>query len=222
MASKQPKNMFIIGAPCTGKTTLLNALKDHLEQTALSAPGSREPRYISEVARTVMKQLHLDRNDIVMSSERSLRLQRAILDAQYQAELPTANGSTDWYISDRSGIDPIVYALLYVSEQGTDELLASNILQALAQKMREGLVFICEAGCSWLADDGVRLMPGSEEDWSRFDFAFQCLLKENEIDYHLISKDTNSLEARVDQILRALEQHALRDTTRLPRCLPRA
>jgi predicted ATPase len=94
-----PLNIFIIGAQCTGKTTIVRALEKHFSEQKLL-----QPVVISEVARRVIQETKIYRQDIRSSLERSLALQKAILQAQHKAEYAAAE---KWYISDRSGVDPV-------------------------------------------------------------------------------------------------------------------
>lgn len=195
MTSKPPKNIFIVGAQCTGKTTLLKALKEYYKDL------DTQPGIISEVARTVMKQLDMDRNDIEFSPERSLMLQKSIMQAQYKAETELSKDSTGWYISDRSGIDPIVYARMFVGEEAARDLLDLTIWTTLEQNMKAGVVFICEAGASWLFDDGTRLMPKDEEDWNRSDQEFRRLLNARHIDYTVVPRHVVDIADRVGLVV---------------------
>ena len=183
MDDHQPRSIFIIGAQCTGKTTLVNALRRHFAETS-----AQPPAIISKVARTVLKQLDITRDDIVNSAERCLMLQKAILLAQFEAERRLADGG-QWYMSDRSALDPVVYAKLFVSETAARALVSLPQWTALEQNMKRGLVFLCESGCNWLVDDGTRLMPKDDDDWARVDAAFRALLEEREIAYVLVQKD---------------------------------
>jgi predicted AAA+ superfamily ATPase len=97
--SELPPNIFIIGAQCTGKTTVVRALEEHFSNKTLD-----QPVVISEVARKVIQDTKIYRDDIRSSRERSLALQKAILQAQHKAEFAAAER---WYISDRSSVDPV-------------------------------------------------------------------------------------------------------------------
>ncbi|KAK3711994.1 hypothetical protein LTR37_009306 [Vermiconidia calcicola] len=198
----RPRNIFIIGAQCTGKTTLVYALKEHFERQLVD--DIPQPVFISELARNVMKQLKIDRHEIATLPERSFTLQKAILHAQDKAEIMVTNEAGGWYISDRSGIDPIVYTRLLVGEDAATELLDSEVWSRLQRNMKDGLVFLCEDGCTWLVDDGTRLMPKDLEDWSKSDHAFRKLLEEKEIGYTLISKDVADI---ADRLCRATHVH---------------
>ena len=195
MANSQPKNIYIIGAQCTGKTTLLEALKSHYAQ--------EQPTIISEVARTVMKNLNFDREDIAMSPEESFRLQKAILQAQYEKEAPFEDATASWFISDRSGIDPIVYARYYVGIEQAKELLDSPQWTFLERNMKAGLVVLCDAGAHWLIDDGIRLMPKNTADWIAFGNAFYTLLKERDIRSIVIPNDLIKISDRAAAVVEA-------------------
>lgn len=102
--STRPKNLYIIGAQCTGKTTIVNALRDHFNRE-----GSRiwrgkpisPPAFIVELARTVLVKHDFRAEDITSSPTRSLQLQNLILQAQAEAERAV---SDVWFVSDRSGL----------------------------------------------------------------------------------------------------------------------
>jgi predicted ATPase len=159
-----PKNIFVVGAQCTGKTTVVNALEKHFarpENRVSSLFHTRTPTIIREVARNVLKQ---DKSSPI----RVLQLQKRILQAQFEAEnAGSSSSSSNWYISDRSGIDPIAYARVFVGEEAAEELLASTVWGELDQRMKRGIVVLCEAGCSCLVDDGTRLIPMDVKDWMR-------------------------------------------------------
>lgn len=67
---------------------------------------------------------------------------------------------------------------------------------------------LCEAGCSWLVDDGTRLMPDDLDAWMRVDAAFRALLEARGINYIVISKRMVSLKERVDAVRMVVEEGA--------------
>jgi Type IV secretory pathway, VirB11 components, and related ATPases involved in archaeal flagella biosynthesis len=204
-------SIYIIGPQCTGKTTLVNALYKHFttDNPDRSIPP---PAIISEVARTVLREHHFTARD-VRDPVRSLKLQKLILQAQAKAErdilanLQNTN-DTKWFISDRSGADPIAYALRYVGRDAAKESLVSAATgewtRELKPRMQQSLVVICEAGleaASWLKDDGVRLMPTNLEEWKRLNGVFCGLLKEEEVPYVLLPAMLGKLEDRVEFVV---------------------
>ncbi|KAI8935052.1 hypothetical protein NX059_008716 [Plenodomus lindquistii] len=191
------KNIYIIGAQCTGKTTLVNALDNSFKRN----PDDQSPLVIREVARKVLKQRQFTRVDITTSPERALELQQHILTAQHDAETTACSTtSVDWYICDRSGLDPIVYTRCFVGEGAAAEMLSSEVWQELESRMKKGVVILCEAGCDWLTDDGVRLMPKDVEDWMRIDVAFRDLLKIRGIAFSILSRDIVELDDRIKSV----------------------
>jgi nicotinamide riboside kinase len=194
------KNLHIIGAQSTGKTTLVNALEEHfdLRRSPQEARPS-QPLIIREVARTVLKEKGFNREDITTSPTRALQLQKHILDTQHNAECEINVSSTPkWYICDRSGLDPLVYAKYFVGQEASAEMLASRNWVELEAWMKAGIVILCEAGCHWLKDDGIRLMPNDADEWIRIDDTFRSLLEEREIQYSVLPKDLADLGERVD------------------------
>jgi nicotinamide riboside kinase len=203
--------LYIIGAQCTGKTTLVNALETefcHIEAILSTQGVFSKPVVIREVARTVLREKQFNRHDITTSPSRALQLQKHILDAQFAAEKAAIglDTPTAWYISDRSGLDPIVYAQLFVGEEAAGQMLASEEWRELEQRMKAGIVILCEAGCSWLVDDGTRLMPEGMEQWMRIDSVFHELLAARDIRYTVVPKDVVSLEARVKLVQECLRK----------------
>ena len=132
--------------------------------------------------------------DITDSKTRSLSLQRLILKAQLRAEQTIGS---EWFISDRSGLDPLVYAKQYVGESEARELIEAAEWVELRQHMRQSAVVVCEAGTSWLSDDGVRLMPTNKEEWMTFHQTFCTFLEESAIKYTVLSNSVLSLDDRV-------------------------
>jgi hypothetical protein len=142
------KNIYVIGAQSTGKTTLVDALEDCLSLDNSSRNGqSKQPYIIREVARKVLEEKGYSRVDIETSTTRALQLQQHILEAQHNAELEaTAQGTSPWYISDRSGLDPIVYASIFGGAEAAETMLASEIWLEMEARMKAGVVVLCEAG----------------------------------------------------------------------------
>ncbi|KAF2823710.1 hypothetical protein CC86DRAFT_298303 [Ophiobolus disseminans] len=202
------RNIYIIGAQSTGKTTLVDALESRLgiRAAATHEVRARKPPVIREVARTVLKEKGFNREDITTSRARALQLQQHILEAQYTAELETSTSdASSWYICDRSGLDPIVYAKCFVGTEAAAAMLGSRSWLQLESRMKAGIVILCEAGCRWLVDDGIRLMPGDAEEWLRIDDAFRDLLNMRGIDFSIVPKDLADIEERVDLVERLLD-----------------
>jgi nicotinamide riboside kinase len=202
------RNIYIIGAQSTGKTTLVNALESYLNECANTNSGKwpQNPLIIREVARTVLKDKNFSREDITTSPIRALQLQQHILRAQYEAETTAcARDASAWYICDRSGLDPIVYAACFIGAEPAAEMLTSKVWLELENRMKEGIVVVCEAGCHWLKDDGVRLMPSNEEEWMRIDHAFRGLLKARGISFSILSKDMEDIKERVEYVQMLIE-----------------
>jgi hypothetical protein len=99
--------------------------------------------------------------------------------------------------------------LLFVGEDAAKQLLSSPTYLVLEDNMKRGLVFVCEAGCSWLIDDGTRLMPKDLMEWSNCDQAFRDLLMERGIDYHVIPRDIIDIRARVELVVNKLAERSV-------------
>ncbi|KAG7419614.1 hypothetical protein Forpe1208_v003414 [Fusarium oxysporum f. sp. rapae] len=113
-------NIYIIGPQSTGKTTLVNKLQSDLEHW-LADTSVDKPQIIPEVARTVLRKHKYSAEDIQTSTTRCLELQQLILEAQAEAEKEALRTSS-WFISDRSGFDPSVYAKRYAAPDAVGKL----------------------------------------------------------------------------------------------------
>jgi hypothetical protein len=116
----------------------------------------------------------------------------------------SGNPVDTWFISDRSGLDAIVYAKHFVGNEAAAEMISSAEWKSLEQTMRAGLVVLCEAGCAWLVDDGTRLMPKDVADWLRFDSVFREVLDTVDMHTLVIPKDLAHIQDRVQAVLDAL------------------
>lgn len=199
------RNIYIVGAQSVGKTTLVNALARYFEEVAIEqAKPLLQPRLVKEVARGVLRRHNFSADDIVSSKSRALELQRLILEAQAEAE--KAAGDEGWYISDRSGIDPLVYARRYAGEGKLSGLMQSHAWRYLEPNMRTGLVVVCEAGGEWLLDDGVRLMPEDRAAWLEVHEEFCRILSEVKIDFQVLPASLRELDARVQFVVRRWQE----------------
>ncbi|PVH96981.1 hypothetical protein DM02DRAFT_534144 [Periconia macrospinosa] len=202
--------LYIIGAQSTGKTTLANAFEDFYRDKSVRSEAATPtaPTVIREVARKVFKEKGYVREDITASPARALEIQKNILAAQLKSENSAINHAppSGWYISDRSGLDPIVYAHLFVSEEAATEMLNTEGWRELRKYMKAGVVLLCEAGCRWLVDDGMRMMPEGREQWMKIDGAFRELLDREGISYSVVSKDMESIAERVEFVQEQLKR----------------
>ena len=122
-----------------------------------------------------------------------------MIEAQYATEKVAE--TSQWFISDRSGFDPIVYARRYVGEEGARSLMEMEIWGELKERMGRSLVVVCEAGADWLVDDGVRLMPENKEDWVAFHDLFCELLRDAGLDFVVLPCEMKHLAERVRFVL---------------------
>ncbi|KAL5084846.1 hypothetical protein Trisim1_011406 [Trichoderma cf. simile WF8] len=187
----KPKNIYIIGAQCTGKTSLVNALESSFTDLFSTTP----PIIVREVARSVLKIHGFTASDITSDPTRCLQLQALILEAQFNSERDALT-ENPWIISDRSGIDPIIYASRHIGSEAVNLMTSSNYWQELRDRMSQSLVFVCETVEDWLVSDGVRLMPRDVEDWKEYDNEFCRMLESAEIPYQMIPCSVKSLEDR--------------------------
>ncbi|KAH1747973.1 hypothetical protein KXW33_001714 [Aspergillus fumigatus] len=187
--------LYIIGAQCTGKTTLVKALSDALPQRHPSLP----PHPITEVARKVLCEFGFTRDDITSDPSRALQLQELILKAQFEEESKATTNAT--VLCDRSGADPIVYAVKYGPPHAQEMLEKCREWQVLRDRMRDSLVILCPPHREWLTDDGVRLMACSWTEWEDLHLVFLHVLKTNTISFYVIPEELMELQDRVGFVL---------------------
>ncbi|KAH6889765.1 AAA domain-containing protein [Thelonectria olida] len=182
MSHREPVNIYIVGAQCTGKTTLFNALWPSFRSShdTVSPPG-----IIEERARIVHKVHKFTADDIISSSDRCLQLQSLILHAQHDAETEALRDS-QWIISDRSGLDPIVYAHRHLGPKTAANMMKSAAWRELRPRMEKSLIFVCEPGADWLVDDGLRLVPRDREDWDGIHRDFCQVLEQTGLRYEIV------------------------------------
>ncbi|OJT07640.1 hypothetical protein TRAPUB_1500, partial [Trametes pubescens] len=179
--------VFVLGPSSSGKTTLCDALAQELQV--------QPPQYIKEVARSVMKTHDFTRDDTD-----TYEMQHAIMSAQLDAEeqataaLTTTklNSGSVVVLSDRSAIDPIVYASTSTVPGAMDRrqrLLDDSRLQVVLEPVPE-----------WIHDDGVRSL---EDPWE-YNEALFTTLKQLDIPYVVIGQEKKDILARVGFVMERL------------------
>ncbi|KAF4956900.1 hypothetical protein FGADI_3503 [Fusarium gaditjirri] len=194
MANSDVPNIYIIGPQSTGKTTLVNELQNIIEH-CLADTSIDKPQIVSEVARTVLAKHKYSAEDILASTTRCLELQQLILEAQASSEKDALRTSS-WFISDRSGFDPLVYAKRYAAPNAVAQLQQLPAWKEVKMRMERSLVVVCEAGTPWLMDDGVRLMPGSDKEWMQLFHDFCRMLDEVGLGYCVVPRTVLDISER--------------------------
>ena len=134
--SRTGKAIFVLGPSSSGKSTLCDALARYLDLD--------RSRYVREVARTVMREQGFTRKDVD-----TYAMQHAIMAAQLKAEQKILESSEDSadegcvvMLSDRSAVDPIVYATTSRSPGGEDmrrKLMKNENFQGVLPFYRQSL-----------------------------------------------------------------------------------
>ncbi|KAF4502471.1 P-loop containing nucleoside triphosphate hydrolase [Fusarium agapanthi] len=187
-------NIYIIGPQSTGKTTLVNKLQAELEHS-LADSSIDKPQIVSEVARTVLAKHKYSARDIQTSTIRCFELQQLILEAQASSEKEALETSS-WFISDRSGFDPLVYAKRYAAPGAVQTLQQLPAWKDVKTRMERSLIVVCEAGTPWLMDDGVRLMPGSDNEWMQIFHDFCEILNGVDLEYFVVPRTVLDISER--------------------------
>lgn len=175
--------VFICGAHSTGKTTLVNEVGKELNL-----------HVEAEVARKVIKDLDLRRDDFdpTINPQKFEELQVQILEAQSAVEGRNSRNGTS-YIADR-GIDPLVYALVYLGEYSMKKLLDLPTCKESINRYRNSLVFVVRPFPECLQADDIRLFPKMDE-LLEYTNKMEAILQENAIPYTPI--DVLNLKERV-------------------------
>lgn len=143
------QRLFICGAHSTGKTTLHRRLAERLPKFHAEA----------ELARQVIIDMGLERPDFEPVSHPDVfeRVQREILRKQADTERKL-DETQQPYLCDR-GLDPVVYAALYLGSDAEHRLLQEDFVQQSIQRYRESFVFVTAPHERFIDDDGFRLKP---------------------------------------------------------------
>lgn len=135
--SRAGRAIFVLGPSSSGKSTLCDALARYLDLD--------RSRYVKEVARTVMREQGFTRKDI-----NTYAMQQAIMEAQLKAEKQILARREDEgcvvMLSDRSAVDPIVYATTSKSPGAEDmrrRLMKVECFQEILPFYRKSLFSKC-------------------------------------------------------------------------------
>lgn len=184
--------LYVVGPSSTGKTTLCNVLAQSLTL--------RSWCYITEVARQIMQRRGFTREDVD-----KMEMQSAIMLAQLEREAEVGerarNTGESLILSDRSGVDPIVYAILTAKDerqarQKKNILVEHPTFQSALKRYRKAKFLLLRPVPEWLVDDGVR----SLEQHGRSFYVFRAVLAELGIPYHEIGEEMKDLSERVNWV----------------------
>lgn len=186
--------LYIVGPSSTGKTTLCNAIAQSLKL--------RSWCYITEVARQIMKRRGFTREDVG-----KIEMQAGIMLAQLEREAEVcerarSTGET-LILSDRSGVDPIVYAVLTAkderqAQQKKNLMVEQPTFQSALKRYRKAKFLLLRPVPEWLVDDGVR----SLDQHARSFHVYRAVLAELGIPYHEIGEDMKDLSERTKWVKR--------------------
>ncbi|KAF7292108.1 hypothetical protein MIND_01237500 [Mycena indigotica] len=180
------KRIYIVGPSSTGKSTLCGAIAARW--------GLTPKQHITEVARTVIKQLGLSRDHIS-----NLEMQKAIMLAHLQKE--NESDQQKILLCDRSAVDPVVYSVFTSKDKDTANerkraLVTLPEFQTAIEGYRNSLFILLTPVSEWIVDDGFRHV-GNEVDVTKI---FQETLHELGIHYVEIGEETQKLEDRVNLV----------------------
>ncbi|KAG9310362.1 hypothetical protein JVU11DRAFT_9495 [Chiua virens] len=181
--------LYVVGPSSTGKTTLCDALATSLQLCSWC--------YITEVARQIMKRRGFTREDVG-----KLEMQSTIMLAQLEREAEVCERAMDTsealVLSDRSGVDPLVYAVLTAKDerearQRKSILVEQPAFQNALKRYRKAKFLLLRPVPEWLVDDGVR----SLDQHARSFHVYRTVLAELGIPYREIREEMKDLTERV-------------------------
>ncbi|KAN0101108.1 AAA domain containing protein [Tylopilus felleus] len=184
--------LYVVGPSSTGKTTLCNAVAESLKL--------RSWCYITEVARQIMKRRGFTREDVG-----KIEMQSAIMLAQLEKEAEVCerarNTRESLILSDRSGVDPIVYAILTAKDerqarQRKNLLVDHPTFQTALKRYRRAKFLLLRPVPEWIVDDGVR----SLEQHARSFHVYRQVLAELGIPYQEMGEEIKDLSERTNWV----------------------
>ena len=194
------RNLYVIGAQSSGKTTLIRGLRERLKQhTDVVDDPSYEPAILEEVARGVLGKRDLSGTAILASEDLTIDVQTQIMEAQYNEETETSTGI--WYIADRSAIDALMYAQLGAGPRAVERLMKSKEWTELFSRLKSALIVICEPVQEWVKADGLRHIPESFEKLVAFHSMFLHFMDEQKLSYVVLPRSMQDSEERVDFVM---------------------
>jgi nicotinamide riboside kinase len=198
---QRPSNIYVVGAQSSGKTTLVSGLEKYFHVHSNINWGALvvgKPLVLEEVAGQVLMNSGYTGKTVSESKSQALQLQTLILETQYEAEDAIKDF---WFISDRSGVDAIVYAKLYAGESEVEQLLGTKKWKEMESALQNSLIIVCEPVLSWLKEDGLRFMPKDRsariELVSKIHRLFCDILNSLGLKYVILPKGVTELDARV-------------------------
>jgi nicotinamide riboside kinase len=152
--------------------------------------------YIKEVARKVMASTGYSRKEVAL-----MEMQLAIMKAQIERESQERN-SHSILLSDRSAVDPIVYAILTAGsddeiESRKTQLIERPEFQETLKTYQQSIFILLKPIADWIVDDGIRLMEKQEETYR----IFERLLRELNIKFRVLGPEMRSLRERVSFVI---------------------
>jgi nicotinamide riboside kinase len=191
--------VYLIGPQSTGKTTLIKALARRFEG---------DVPVIKEVARHVMREKGYTRDDVDSNDgERQFSLQRDIFAAQVEMENSLLSTKNVSFLSDRSGIDPLVHLAFFASPDAVHRITSTDEWKRLRSRyadIEKSVLVLLLPVIEFLVDDDIRYMAKSYEDWHALAGTFQKFMKEQGIPFVEIGEECVKIEERVALVLEYL------------------
>ena len=144
--------IYLSGAHSTGKTTILNDLKSHLNIC-----------FEEEIARKVIRQFMWERDEFMPDTnpKNFLKLNEEILRQQIQIDERYRRAS-EGFIVDRC-IDPLIYIERYIGVEAKQNLDHIPDLTAWTESLKTALIFVVKPHKECIQDDSVRMPPRLED-----------------------------------------------------------
>ena len=115
-----------------------------------------------------------------------------------------------WFISDRSGVDAIIYDKCFANKSGVEKLLNITAWKELKKTLRDSLIIVCEPVLTWLKENRLRLML--KDPLARTELVFIIhrkfcnFLDDAKFQYTILSNTQHELSDRVSFVIEEWEK----------------
>ncbi|CAK8680164.1 unnamed protein product [Clavelina lepadiformis] len=204
-------HVFVSGVHSSGKTTLLNYIKENVNEDDLNISIHEEVarRVVVEEGYT-QKKLQ-DKMILTQLNHAIVRRMYSTMTTAIEASKTKTSEKFDVIIWDRWVIDPLTYLLEYVSEseflKATDSEEVIEMLE-LNRDKENSILFLLAPHREYLIDDGVRVQTGGFDSSQRFHEQMKHICQKFNIEF--VEIEEKSLELRAHFVIEQIRKKWLR------------